>query len=83
MKHRLQVGEAPARVLSAVWDSRKARVEHALKRLSPGTWGILVNLCARADQVVKGMRAEREWDVLREICLGLSGGRFFRQVNVK
>jgi DNA polymerase-3 subunit delta len=83
MKHRLQAGEPPARVLAAVWDSRKARVEQALKRLSVNTWGILLNLCARADQAVKGLRAEREWDVLREICLGLSGGYFFRQADVK
>lgn len=80
MKHRLQAGESPARVLAAVWDSRKARVEQALRRLSLGTWGILVNMCARADQVVKGLRAEREWDVLQEICLGLAGSYMFRQV---
>lgn len=83
MKHRLQAGESPARVLSTVWDSRKGRVEQALRRLSPGAWGILVNLCARADLAVKGLREEREWDVLREICLGLSGGHFFRQVEVR
>jgi DNA polymerase III subunit delta len=83
MKHRLQGGETPARVLSAVWDSRKGRVEQALKRLSLGTWGILVNLCARADLAVKGMREEREWDVLREICLGLARGYFFRRADVK
>jgi DNA polymerase III subunit delta len=83
MKHRLQTGEPPARVLADVWDSRKLRVEQALKRLSVRTWGILLNLCARADLVVKGLRAEREWDVLQEICLGLSGGYFFPHVEVK
>lgn len=83
MKHQLQGGAPPARVLAAVWDSRKARVEQALKRSSVRTWGILVNLCARADLVVKGLRAEREWDVLQEICLGLSGGYFFPRVEVK
>lgn len=83
MKHRLQAGEPPARVLAAVWDSRKGRVEQALRRLSPRTWGILVNLCARADLAVKGLREEREWDVLREICLGLSGGYFFRRADLK
>lgn len=83
MKHRLQAGESQARVLAAVWDSRKGRVEQALRRLSLRTWGILVNLCARADLAVKGLREEREWDVLREICLGLSGGHFFRRMEVK
>jgi DNA polymerase III delta subunit len=83
MKYRLQTGETPVRVLADVWDSRKARVEQALRRSSVKTWGILVNLCARADLVVKGLRAEREWDVLQEICLGLSGGYFFPRVEVK
>ncbi|HEX5056877.1 MAG TPA: DNA polymerase III subunit delta [Gammaproteobacteria bacterium] len=83
MKQRLQSGEPPARVLSEVWDSRKSRVEQALKRLSAGTWGILLNLCAGADLAVKGLREEREWDVLREICLGLSAGYLFRRIDVK
>ncbi len=83
MKHRLQAGEPAGRVLAAVWDSRKPRVEQALKRLSVRTWGILVKLCARADLAVKGLRAERDWDVLQEICLGLSGGHFFRPADVK
>jgi DNA polymerase-3 subunit delta len=81
LKQRLQAGESMARVLNEVWDSRKPRVERALARLSLPTWSILLQLCARADRVIKGLYAGREWDVLQEICLGMCGPYFFRQTG--
>ncbi len=73
---QIMAGEPTARVLSAVWDSRKSLVQAALKRLSMETWSILLQYCARTDQVIKGLKSGREWDALLQICLGLSGGHF-------
>lgn len=76
---RIAAGEAPQRVLSEVWDSRKPLVSAALKRLPPPIWGILLRRCLRADQTIKGVRIGREWDELQQICLGLSGSHLFKE----
>jgi DNA polymerase-3 subunit delta len=76
---RISAGEAPQRVLSEVWDTRKPLVLAALKRLPPSIWGILLRRCLRTDQTIKGVRIGREWDELQQICLGLSGAHLFKE----
>lgn len=77
--YRLTAGESQGSVLSQVWESRKRIVTAALKRLPAPTWGILLQRCLRADQVIKGMLPGREWDELLQICLGLAGPYLFRE----
>lgn len=75
MALRLAGGEPEARVLGQVWQNRKSVVASALRRLKPPVWGILMQRCARADQVVKGVRGGREWDELQQLVTGLAAGR--------
>lgn len=77
----LHSGEPEARVLGSVWQSRKALVSAALRRLPLPSWVILLQLCAAADQIVKGARRGREWDALQQIVIGLAAGRFMVAAN--
>lgn len=77
--YRLAAGENQGSVLSQVWESRKPLVAGALKRLPVPIWGILLQRCMRADQVIKGMLPGREWDELLQICLGMAGPYLFRE----
>lgn len=77
--YRLAAGESQGSVLSQVWESRKRAASEALKRLPLPTWGILLQHCMHADQVIKGILPGREWDELQQICLGLAGPYLFRE----
>ncbi|MBA3582537.1 MAG: DNA polymerase III subunit delta [Gammaproteobacteria bacterium] len=93
MAMALAQGRPAASVFAAVWEKRKPLVQAALKRIRPEatglkTWGILMRLAARADQVSKGagwassmangnsalgLGSQQPWVVLTGLCLELCG----------
>ena len=52
-----------------IWDKRKQMVQEALTRLKPADVQNILQLCAKADQQIKGQAAGDGWDSLFEICL--------------
>lgn len=81
MANRMAQGEPEQKVLYQVWESRKRVVAAALQRLSLPSWGILLRLCAEADQVVKGARRGRQWDLLQQLVVSLASGRVMAQAR--
>lgn len=58
-----------------VWESRKALLQQALKRLKPSDLAVLLRLCATADRTIKGLLVGDAWEHLTAICLMASGVR--------
>lgn len=56
-----------------VFSARLNLVKYALKRLEPTTLRQALQQCARADRAIKGMAADRPWDLLLEVVLELCG----------
>ncbi len=55
-----------------VWESRRGAVLAALKRFTlPRLWGLL-EICAEADQAIKGRGARDPWPLLQQIAEGLA-----------
>ena len=56
-----------------VWESRKAVVGAALRRLSLADVRGLLRRAARLDRIVKGGGASKAWDELLQLALDLAG----------
>ena len=55
-----------------VFERRKPLLQRALRGVHPNVWMRLLRRCAKADRVIKGQEAGREWDALLDISLGLA-----------
>ena len=55
-----------------VFERRKPLLQRALRNARPAVWTRLLRRCAKADRIIKGREAGREWDALLDISLGLA-----------
>lgn len=56
-----------------IWDSRKATLEAALRRLNRDAIHRALLLSAEADRIIKGMSSGDAWDALLSVCMSLAG----------
>lgn len=52
-----------------VWDSKKTSYLNALSRGSLAQWQSLIQACAKAERITKGVEMGDEWLVIEQICL--------------
>jgi DNA polymerase-3 subunit delta len=74
LKQEIAAGKNPDAAMQAqqIWDKRKARVNHALNRLSEATLHRILILSAKADREIKGQQPGDPWQSLLQICLVFS-----------
>lgn len=75
MAREVTAGTPVAAVLASrrVWEKRKPVIGGALQRIRGRQWWVLLQRCARIDQVVKGRTAGSAWDELLQLTLRLAG----------
>ena len=71
LKSEMAAGSSPEALFGKykLWDTRKAAMEQALKRLSRADIHQALLLSAKADRIIKGQEAGEEWDALLSVCL--------------
>ena len=78
MAARMEQGQAPERVMAAVWAKRKPAVQAGLRRHNSARWQQMLRRAARLDRVVKGAAAGNAWDELLQLALLMAGRQLFR-----
>jgi DNA polymerase-3 subunit delta len=72
---QVQNGASIQRVVSGLWQMRQPVISRALERGSAAFWRRAVQRAARADQVLKGMRAGEPWEELTGLVAGVATAR--------
>lgn len=77
LSQQFQQGIPLTQVVAKQWQSRKALVTQALKRLDTSLLGNLLQWCARIDAMIKGVSTGNAWDEITQLALTLSGVKGF------
>jgi len=64
-----------------IWDSKKNLYVQALSRAKLSDWQSLLKMCAIAEKQTKGVEVGNEWDLIEQICLGISRGYVVEALN--
>ncbi len=65
-----------------VWDSKKSQYMQALSRGNIHQWQCLIQACAKAERITKGVEPGDEWLVIEQICLAFCEPKRLKQYGL-